>query len=377
MKLAFVAPAYPYRGGISHFSVRLARELIPQNESLFINFTRLYPQILFPGKTQLDESSTAVEISSERQIDSINPSSWRRTGRRIREWGAEALVFHWWHPFFGPAYRTIVGSCGKTTRRIAICHNVLPHEKGIIWRKAIRFGLAKMDGCIVHSRSDEENLEGLFPGRASRVLFHPIYDIFPGEDISREAARDRLNLDRQSRIVLYFGLIRPYKGVEILLQACRELTDISRLKVLIVGEIYSGKDRIHELINVLPSGLVQLVDRYVPNEEVATWFRAADIVALPYLSATQSGIVPIAYRCLRPVIVTRVGGLPDVVSEGESGYIVEPDDPSGLAQAIRNYFEELGSPDLTEGIKAVSGRLSWSAYAENLLDFISELSHKA
>jgi len=376
MKLTCIAPANPYRGGIAHFAVRLARELTCRNDCNFINFTRLYPNFLFPGKTQLDESADPVNFDSLRMIDSTNPISWIRTGRSVKRSGEEALIYHWWHPFFGPAYRGIGWLAGQKPIKIAICHNVIPHDKGGVWLKAVRFGLGGMDGFIVHSQTEIHDLQRLLPGSFSLKLFHPIYDIFPGEDIPKSEARQQLNLQSDDRVILYFGLIRPYKGVETLLQAMSQLNDVARLKCLVVGEIYSDKERISQMISNIPPDRIRLVDEYVPNEHVARWFRAADVVVLPYVSATQSGIVPIAYRCRRPVIVTRVGGLPDVVIEGESGFLVEPNEPAALANAIRRYFIELDSPDLNEGIKAISRQLSWDQYALELEKFIAELREK-
>ncbi len=374
MKLAFIAPGHPYRGGIANFATRLAQQLNASHECRYINFTRLYPGLFFPGKTQFDSSRTVISFPSERIIDSIVPFSWSRAGRTVREWGADALIFHWWHPFFAPSYRGVLRSAGKNIISICICHNVSPHEKGMLWRKAVKYGIGGMDGFVIHAVPEESELDRLIPGNKHKTLFHPVYDIFPGEDISKADAREKLGLDEDDRVVLYFGLIRPYKGVEVLLRAASKLHDVSRLKLLVVGEIYSNRQEIQRLIQGLPHDMVRLVDEYIPNEDVSAWFRAADIVALPYLSATQSGIVPIAYRCLRPVIVTRVGGLPDAVEDGESGYLIEPDNAEQLADTIRDHFIKHGNPDMSTGIDHILKRLSWERYAEELVEFISQLS---
>jgi glycosyltransferase involved in cell wall biosynthesis len=370
VRLAFVAPAYPYRGGIAHFAGRLAHELQDRSDCLFINFKRLYPEFLFPGATQYESTPPLHDISSERIIDSISPLSWMTAGRRIRNWNPDAVVFHWWHPFFAPAYRSIAGSVGRSTKKIAVCHNVSPHEANLVTRSLSRLGLSGMDGFILHSRSEVADLQSLIPDKPHLNLLHPLYDIFPGEEMPKSEARAKLGLDEDDRIALYFGLIRPYKGVDVLLKSFQNLLDIPRLKLLIVGEIYSDKEMLLELIGKLPSDRVRLVDRYIPTKEVAQYFRCADVVVLPYRSATQSGIVPIAYRCERPVIVSRVGGLPDVVDEGKSGFLVEPGDPQDLGSAVRRFFVELNSPDLLDGIKAVSARLSWKEYADKLRHFI-------
>lgn len=373
MKLAFIAPGFPYRGGISHFATRLANQLSSKHNCLYVNFTRLYPKLLFPGKTQLDTSESTLSFPSERVIDSIVPHTWNRAGRIIRHWGAEALVFHWWHPFFAPSYRFISSTVAKDTVCLCICHNVSPHEQSSLRRSAVKFGLKKMDGFVVHAKQEIEELNDLLPDSRSIKLFHPVYDIFPGENIARSEARARLKLDDKDRVVLYFGLIRPYKGVEVLLRAASKLGDVPHLKLMVVGEIYANRKEIMELLDALPEDMVRLVDRYIPNEEVSTWFRASDLVALPYISATQSGVVPVALRCNRPVVVTCVGGLPEVVEEGENGYLVEPNNPEDLASAIRGHFIERGNPDMSEGIERVRRRLSWERYAEELEEFLLEL----
>lgn len=400
MRLAFVGPAHPYRGGIAHFNARLARQMSQSDECLIVNFTRLYPRFLFPGKTQFDRSSTEIGFPSRRLIDSLNPLSWRRAANEIRGWKADAVVFHYWHPFFAPAYRTIACYLRKSCPTIAICHNVTPHignppnlpfnrrggeehpplrsrggqRGGFLQSRLTRAAFAAMSGFVVHARSEVDDLLRLGAGARRKVpAFHPLYDVFPDQDIPREEARRRLGLDPAARVVLYFGLIRRYKGVDLLLEAIKELGDVPDLKVLIVGEVYSDRERLAELLRGLPPGRADLIDRYVPNEEVAQYFRAADLVVLPYRSATQSGVVPIAYACDRPVVVTNVGGLPDSLLEGRSGYLVGPEDPAAIAGAIRRHFVLLGSPDLSEGIAEMRRRLSWERYAELLRGLILEL----
>lgn len=374
MRIACIAPAYPYRGGIAHFGVSLARELAKNHEVKYINFSRLYPGILFPGKTQVDNSTAPVTFPNDRIIDSLSPLSWIKAGHLLRNAGIQTAIFHWWHPFFSACYRTICKSSGRSLLKIAVCHNVLPHESGLLAKTLIRFGLAEMDGFVIHGSSDREEIEKIAPGRESITLFHPVYEIFPGEDIPKLEARKALGIEPDTRLVLYFGLIRPYKGVEVLLRALGRLGDIDGLKCLVSGEIYGDGSRIRELSAALPEGCVTLEDFYIPNEEVALRFRAADVVVLPYLSATQSGIVPVAYKCDRPVIVSRVGGLPDVVRDGESGFLVEPGDDQQLAAAIRRFFIDLDCPAMAEGIRKMRETLTWKGYAAKLEAFIGRLN---
>jgi len=373
MKLAFVAPAYPYRGGIAHFGVRLARYMSGRHSLLYLNFSRLYPAIFFPGKTQFDKSQSPLTFPNERVIDSLIPTTWLTAARKIRQWGADAVVFHWWHPFFAPAYRTIASQVSRRAASVAICHNVAPHEAGAFYRAGVRLGLGAMNGLVLHAQSEKDVLAQILPAKRHINLFHPVYDIFPGERIPKLVARNLLGLPPEARVVLYFGLIRPYKGVEVLLKAAQLLADIPDLKLIVLGEIYTNREQLLGLVETAPKGMVTLVDRYIPNEDVAAWFRASDLVALPYLSATQSGVVPIAYRCQRPVVVTNVGGLPDIVQPGESGYLVEPNDPTGLAEAIREHFVGRGAPDMTAGIETMCQKLSWENYAAELESFIYRL----
>jgi len=302
------------------------------------------------------------------------PLSWYSTGKSISTAANEAVIFHWWHPFLGPCYRGVCAAAGNSVKKVTVCHNVIPHEKNMLSERAVQYGLAGMDGFIVHGRSEEQDIKRLFPGKPVLKLYHPVYDIFLGNDMPKSAARKALGIAPDKRIVLYFGLIRGYKGVEVLLDSIYLLKGkIENLKCLIVGEIYTNRKIIVDKVKNIGRDRVKLVNRYVPNEDVAKWFRAADIVVLPYLTATQSGIIPIAYQCNRPVITTRVGGLPDMVDEGASGYLIEADNPQAIADSIYNYFENLKSPNLTAGIKIMTGKLSWSGYAERLELFIRQL----
>ncbi len=371
MRIAFVAPTHPYRGGIAHFATRLARETAGSDDVLFLNFSRLYPGILFPGKTQYDLSRDEFAFPSERILDSINPVSWLKTAGRIRDWGAEVVVFHYWHPFFARAFAMIAAHCGKA-KRIAILHNVTPHEAGVLSRVLVRPFLMRMDGVILHARSELNDLQVISKSVPYALAFHPIYDLFPGETTTKEEARRQLGLDDSERVVLYFGLIRKYKGVGVLLKAMKLLGDIPNLRLLVVGEIYDGREELLALSREL-GDRVQLVDRYVPNEEVAVYFRASDLVALPYRNATQSGVVPIAYRCDRPVLATSVGGLPDVIEEGISGYLVPPHDADAFACALRRHFLTLGNPEMREGLAQMRERLGWGRYNEILHHLIAEV----
>jgi len=375
LRIAFVAPGHPYRGGIAHFAARLAQQMSANDDVLQVNFTRLYPDFLFPGKTQYDESAQQITFPSERLIDSLNPLSWKRAASRIKEWKADALVFHYWHPFFAPAYRVIANSIDSTS--LMICHNVTSHESGLVQSKLAKLAFGAMDGFLVHAKQEENEIRQSFPHSPISCAFHPLYDVFPNTNIERSDARAALQIDEKAAVVLYFGLIRPYKGVDILLEAASRLGDIPNLRIIIVGEVYGDRAYLDQALQKTPRWMVTLIDKYIPNEEVAKYFRAANIVALPYRSATQSGIIPIAYACNQPVIATRVGGLPDAIIDGESGYLIDPENPVQLAKTIHRYFSELGAPDMSEGIAKMRERLGWGRYAEILRSLIQEAFNHA
>ena len=374
MNLTCIAPAFPYRGGISTFGMRLANELSLGHECDYINFSRLYPNVFFPGKTQFVDSSEKSDFESYRILSSINPASWIKVARYLRKTNPHALIFHWWHPLFGPAYRFSSLLLSRETVKIAICHNVIPHDAGFFWKFMAETGLSHMDGIVTHGNSEREKLEQLFPDKPCLNLFHPILDVFPGETISKSTARQKLGLSEEEKIALYFGLIRPYKGVEVLLKAIPLIEEIDDFKCLIVGEIYSNEKEIRSLINKCNPNQVKLVDSFIPNDQVSLWFRVADVIVLPYISATQSGIIPIAYRCNRPVIATDVGALSDVVINGKTGYLVPAADTEELARSIVNFFKEQKTRDFTPGINEIISTHSWKVYTEKLLNFIKEIA---
>ncbi|MCZ6766069.1 MAG: glycosyltransferase [bacterium] len=368
-KVCLVGPAYPYRGGIAHFTSQLAREFRKDHDLFVVNFQRQYPSLLFPGKTQYDKSGVPLDLESERLIDSINPLSFPKAARAINEYRPDLVVFQWWHPFFAFAYRTISGRIRKRSdaKVVFLCHNVLPHESSVVDRVLIRHAFGAVDRFLVQSREDEENLKRIKPGTVSRVHPHPIYDCFNTGQSSKETARSELGV--KGKVLLFFGYIRAYKGLGVLLTAFAETLRDGPATLLVVGEFYEKRDGYDAMIEELGiAEHVRIVDEYVPNEAVEKYFKACDVVVLPYLSATQSGIVQVAYGFDKPVIVTEVGGLPDVVDHGETGFVVPPRDSGALAAAIREFFND-GSPDRFEGrIVAAKSRFSWARCKELLIE---------
>lgn len=372
MRVCLIGPAYPYRGGIAHYTTLLAREFSRNHDILVVNFTRLYPSFLFPGKTQFDESGAPIDVPSERIVDSINPLTAVSAARRIARFSPDLVVFQWWHPFFAVAFAAI----GFFLKRkwngpiLYLCHNVLPHESSLADRVLSRIGFAGADGFLVQSREDADRLRSILGpslgGKRSDVHPHPIYDVFRTGTLERDAARRTLGVS--GRVALFFGYIRPYKGVRVLLEAFAEAVKEIEMTLLIVGEFYEERQPYDALIDELEiRDKLIIIDRYVPNEEVETYFEAADLVVLPYLSATQSGIVQVAYAFDTPVIVTAVGGLPDVVIDDKTGFVVPPGDPGALARAILAFFRQNRGTDMAAGVAEIKERFSWERCVEKLL----------
>ncbi len=374
MRAAILGPTYPHRGGIAHYTTLLARALSARHALSIVSFRRLYPGLLFPGTTQFDSSASALEppVPPEPILDSLNPLSWERAGARLRASQPDFLVVPWWHPFFGPslgwAARRARRGKGKPAR-IFLCHNVSPHESAPLDRSLTAYGLGAADAFLVHARSEAVKLERLARGRPVRVHPHPSYEIFSERAPGREEARAALGL--QGRVILFFGYVRAYKGLEDLLRALTLARPDAWDQLLIVGEFYDPPERYRALLmEPRLKDRVRVVNQYVPNEEVARYFAAADVAALPYREATGSGIAQVAFGALVPVIATRTGGLEETVEEGVSGLLVPPRDPTALARAIERFFDENMGPRLREGVASARRRFTW----EGLVDALESLA---
>ncbi len=376
LRICLVGPAWPFRGGISHYNTSLARELALRHDLRVINFSRLYPDFLFPGKTQYDESGSTHRVESERLIDSINPFTWIRAGFRIARWKPHLTVVQWWHPYFAPA---LVKICSilrmfSSTKIVFICHNVVPHETSPIDRLLSSMAFLSPHAFVVQSREDMSNL--LRIRKKAKVAAHPlpIFDFFRSGDITVDEARAAIG-EGAGPLLLFFGLIRPYKGLRHLIEAMPAIIAKTGARLLVVGEFYEESAPYFELADRLGvSDRIVFVDRYIANEEVAPYFTAADLVMLPYISATQSAIAQVAVAFDRPMIATRVGGLPEVVSEEKTGFIVPPADPVAMAGAVSRFFDEGWGEKMAPHFEEEKKRFSWSSLAGTIEDLYSAVS---
>jgi len=368
MRICLVGPAHPYRGGISHFTQMLAQEFQSAHEVRIVGYSRLYPSLLFPGRTQYDEGGALVQVESLRLIDSINPLTYRRAADAVLDFEPDLVVVKWWHPFFAPALRWIAGAVKRRSNApvVFLCHNVLPHEGSRAATALARWGLRAADAFLAQSREDLSTLQQIVPNAVADVHPHPTYTQFAASAITRNEARRRLGVE--GRVLLFFGLVRAYKGLDDLLRAVALLPPGLAVTLLIVGEFYEAREPYDRLIQSLGIGeRVRIVDRYVADPEVAQYFMAADLVVLPYRSASQSGIAQTAFAFERPVVVTAVGGLPDVVEDGITGYVVPPHDPAALAAAITRFFGSDDASRMPQAIRASARRFTWAGCARALI----------
>jgi len=367
MKIVLVGTAYPLRGGIAHYNARLAAELSKRHSVRIITFKRQYPGLFFPGKSQEEVGEWHSFAPAPQWVDSVNPFNWVRVAARIRKMKPDLLIFKYWMPFFGPCFGTIAGLVkrGTDTRVLFICDNVIPHERRPGDVLFTRYAFKQVDFFIVQSDAVERDLLRLFPESVYRKVPHPVYDLF-GEKKPKSEARSRVAVT-QNRVVLFFGYVRAYKGLMVLLEAMSSLQrrGARDILLLVVGEFYEDESSYRERVRDLGlESQVRFVSEYVPNEEVCWYFSAADVVVLPYRSATQSGIAQIAYHFDKPVIATDVGGLAEVVLDGETGFVVPPDDPEALADAIIRFYAEEREAEFAENVRKEKRKYSWARLAE-------------
>jgi glycosyltransferase involved in cell wall biosynthesis len=364
LRIALVGPSWPFKGGIAYYTTRLYRELRHQHQVEFYTFSRQYPALLYPGQSDRDESNLALKEEAARPlIDSLNPVSLYRTVRAIAAFDPELLVLPWWVMFWAPHFTWLARALKRRRPRckiVFLCHNVIAHDSGAVSRLLTRWTLRNGDAFLVQSRRDHEQLLGMFPGAVVERIEHPSYDLYEAGGIGRETARQALKLGRH--VALFLGFVRPYKGVDVLLEALPKVLEQVDLETVIVGEFWEGTQTYSRKLDELRlSERVRLVDRYIPHEEVPYWLAACDVVVLPYLEATGSGVLKLAYGCGRSVIASRVGSLGDEVVDGKTGLLVRPGDAGELADALIRFYREDLRDTLETGVLQQRRQFSWQA----------------
>lgn len=373
MKIAFLSPFYPYRGGIAQFSDSLYLSLRKLAEVKAFSFKRQYPKLLFPGTSQYTVDTDKKQFFSvERILDSINPLSYTKTAKAIIDYKPDLLIQPYWMPFFAPSLGWIAKKVQNAgIKVITIAHNVVSHEPRFGDMTLTNYYLKRSDGFILLSESNKKELEELKPGAKYIIHSLPFHDHYTPR-IPEKDAREKLDLPQDKKILIYFGFIRDYKGLDLLIEAMKYLDDSYLL--MIVGEVYGEFTKYQQQIDELglKSKIVKFIN-YIPDEEIPVYFSAADVCVLTYKSATQSGIVGISYQFDVPVIVTDVGGFKELVEENKTALVVKNLDPVEISDAIKKYFTEGLKEKFIPNIAAVREKHSWDGLAKDVLNFYDTL----
>lgn len=371
MKIVLLGSAYPYRGGIAHFTEALAMQLQTDGHEVeIITFTRQYPEKLFPGTTQFDTTNRTPKVKIARYIDSLNPRSWVQTAQIIADTKPNVVIFQHWLPFFAPAFGIIARKLRKQgISTMAVIHNALPHEKRFGDVSLSKFFFKACEKFVVLAKESEIILRKL--GMKQPIVFHPhpIYDLF-GDPMPQIEARKQLNLSETAPTLLFFGLIRTYKGLLTLLDAMPQvLAQIPKMKLVVAGEFYEAETTyISKIAELGLAENVLLHTHYIPNEQIPLYFSAADVIVQPYQTATQSGVTQIALHFEKPSIVTNVGALPDMVQHEQNGFVVPPNDPHALSNAIIRFFQENCQTQFSASVKAQKALFSWENFTKMMIE---------
>ena len=377
MHIVILGTAYPFRGGLATFNERLARQLQAEGHTVeVITFTLQYPSFLFPGKTQYSTEKVPADLRISRQVHSCNPFNWIKVGHRIRKMQPDMLITCYWMAFFAPCYgmiQRIVQRNGKT-RCIALVHNMIPHEPSILDKLFAPFFVRHTDGFVALSESVVQDINRFDHGTKPKTSYpHPIYDHY-GEQMSKEDACQALHLNPENRYMLFFGLVRAYKGLDLLLDAFGKVKDqLPNLQLIIAGEFYEDEDKYRaQIANNGLTDRVIIKNEFIADADLRKYFGAADLIVQPYKSATQSGVTQVAFHFEKPMLVTNVGGLGEIVHDHKMGYAVEPN-AEAIAQALTDYYIHNRQADYTTYLIKEKDKYSWSRLAESFVTIYNNI----
>lgn len=374
MKLAYLSTFYPFRGGIAQFNASLYRALEKNNEIKAFTYTRQYPDFLFPGETQfVTEKDNVDRISAERILDTTNPFSFFSAARKIKSYAPDVLLMKYWISYMAPSQGAVAARVGKKTKVISVLDNVIPHELKFYDGMLTNYYLNQNHGFVVMSEAVKKDLLQFLP--KAKYLFHqhPLYNHF-GEKADVLGSKRKLNIPLDKKVILFFGFIRDYKGLYLLIDAMAKLSN--EYVLVIAGEVYGSFDKYQKQIESLGiQDKIVLHVRYISDSEVPLFFSAANVCVLPYKSATQSGITSIAYHFDLPLIATNTGGLAESIHHNKTGIIVSPDSTQ-IAQAIDHYFSEHLESIFRNEITKLKKQLSWESLADSIVEFSKTLGYK-
>lgn len=375
-KIIIIGSAFPLRGGgITTFNERLAAEFQQLGHEVIIySFSLQYPSFLFPGKSQYANRPEPKNIKIKSVINSVNPLNWIKVGNQIAQEKPSLVLIRYWLPFMSPALGTIarVIRRKKNTKIVCIADNIIPHEKRTADKILTKYFMLPIDGFITMSNKVTQDLLQFNSHANYKQVVHPLYDNF-GKIIDKREARKYLKIEPNIKLVLFFGFIREYKGLDLLLDAM-DTDDVKKqsIQLIVAGEFYQNKDVYLDQINQKGiSSQVRIIDDFIPDDMVRYYCCAADVIVQPYKKATQSGVTPLAYHFEVPMIVTNVGGLPEMVKDGESGLVCEPNSQS-IAEHISEFFNK-GVDYFLPGLKAEKEKFSWSSFVSSIMTLNNEI----
>lgn len=372
-----IGPVYPFKGGISHYTGAMAKNLTKDFEVFTVSYKMQYPKILFKSEQRDFDNDTFKVHDTKYLVNTANPFNWINSARKIKKLKPDYIIMQWWHPYFSPCY-TGLSILTRKIPKIFVCHNVFPHERFPLDKFLTRTVLRKGKAYITHSAMDAEDLKEIVavPNYETTVL--PVHNSFKMKNLTKPQARLAANVAEDKKILLFFGFVRDYKGLRHIINAMPEIVKYdSNIRLMIVGEFRSDKEHYLEQIKNLGIGdNIDIVDGYIPDSGIEKYFAASDLIVLPYESATQSGIVQIAYGFEKPVIATNVGGLPEVIADGKTGYIVEPKNPKALAEAVIRFFDENKSEEFTENVRKEAYRYSWDRMNEVVVRLTEKIDNE-
>jgi len=377
-KIVLIGPAYPYRGGNALFVAHTYEALKDHFDIKIYNYKLLYPSLLFPGTTQYDKSIQQVKrVPNKRLVNSINPLNWFTVAGRLKKENADLVIFDWWHPFFGFCHGIISYLIRKKYKNkiLFITENVVSHEDNFIDRILTRFGLRNASKFLTLSGIVEKDVKQYSRRKNVYRSELPVYDCYQQDkEFDLQKTKEELGFNKDSIVLLFFGYIRKYKGLDILIEAFPKIhSDIPEARLLIVGEFYDKPGLYLDQIKKLGiEDKVKVVNEFVPNEDVAKYYKVSDVVILPYRSATQSGILNVSYGFNKPVIVTDVGGLAEFVDEGKTGFVVKPDSPDAIVEGVKNFLRVKSEVDFAGQIDELNKKNKFNQLPEIIKQIIEE-----
>lgn len=375
MKIAILSPFYPFRGGMTQFSTNVYAELSKTNEVKAFTFKTLYPNCLFPGKTQFvpeNEKDNLPTVDSTRILSTLNPISYVRTAKKINEYNPDYVIIAYWMPFFAPAFGTVCRLLNKNIKVAGLIHNAISHEDRFFEKPLAKYFFSKCDIFIVMSEAVRESLASIYKNATVLLQPHPIYDHYD-EKIEKKVARQKLKIEENKKVLLFFGFIREYKGLDLLLEATHLLSNDYHL--VIAGECYGDFSKYQTLIDQSPiKENISVFEQYISDEMVSQLFSAADVLILPYRSATQSGVIAVSLQMEIPMIATNVGSLGESINTAETGLVVNEVTLKSIGEGIIKYFEDIEKmePIYIDNIRKQKELLSWKNYGKEVEKFLQE-----